>query len=63
MDPLSLTASIIAVVGAASATVQALEKLRRLRHAPQQILVVLNEARRWLAVVLYVPRLMIHTGL
>lgn len=46
MDPLSLTASIIAVIGAASATAQALEKLRSLRHAPQQILVVLNEVCR-----------------
>lgn len=51
MDPLSLTASIIAVLGAASAAAQGLEKLRSIRHAPQQVLVVLSEVSDFRTVI------------
>lgn len=43
MDPLSLTASLIAVVGLASQTSKALRSLYNLRHAPREILELANE--------------------
>lgn len=43
MDPLSLTASIITVVGVASKTSKALRSLYDLRHAPREILELTNE--------------------
>ena len=43
MDPLSLTASIIAVLGAGGSVVGGLEKLSSLREAPDMILALNNE--------------------
>jgi hypothetical protein len=43
MDPLSLTASIITVVGLASQTSKALRSLYNLRHAPREMLELANE--------------------
>jgi hypothetical protein len=43
MEPLSLTASIITVVGVASKTSKALRSLYDLRHAPREILELTNE--------------------
>lgn len=43
MDPISLTASIIAVLGLASKVSNALRSLYDLRHAPQEILELANE--------------------
>ena len=43
MDPLSLTASIIAVVGLASKTSKVLRSFYDLRHAPREILELTNE--------------------
>lgn len=37
MDPLSVTASIIAVIGAAQAASKSLEKLVALRNAPNEL--------------------------
>ncbi|KAF2660578.1 hypothetical protein K491DRAFT_711773 [Lophiostoma macrostomum CBS 122681] len=42
-DPLSLTAGIIAVVGAAEKTGKGLEKLRTLHDAPDELEYALNE--------------------
>lgn len=43
MDPLSLTASIIAVIGLASNISSALRSVYDLRHAPREILELANE--------------------
>jgi len=45
MDPLSLIANIIAVANAAKTTARSLERLASIRHAPQQILQLINEVR------------------
>lgn len=45
MDPLSLSASILAVLGAAGRTSQALEQILGLRHAPAELLALMNEVR------------------
>ena len=42
-EPLSMTASILAVVGAAEKTGKGLEKLRALHNAPDELEYVLNE--------------------
>lgn len=43
MDPLSLTANILAVVGAAKSAAQGLSRLRNMRRAPQKLLLFTNE--------------------
>lgn len=43
MDPLSVAANIIAVTGAAANISKKLRELSRLRHAPEQIIVLENE--------------------
>lgn len=43
MDPLSFAASLIAVIGTAAETYKGLEKLRALRRAPDELLVIINE--------------------
>jgi hypothetical protein len=43
MDPLSLTASIVAVIGAASQTSRMLRSFYDLRHAPQEMLELNSE--------------------
>ncbi|KAI1184587.1 hypothetical protein F5B17DRAFT_411280 [Nemania serpens] len=43
MDPLSITASIIAVITATRQTAKGLRSLYQLRHAPQEVLELLNE--------------------
>ena len=43
MDPLSITASCIAVAGAGGAAIKGLKKLRDLRKIPDSILSVMNE--------------------
>lgn len=43
MDPLSLAANIIAVIGAASATAEGLKRIVRLRQAPEEALQFMNE--------------------
>lgn len=43
MEPLSLTTNIISIVGAAKNASKKLEKLVKLRHAPQQVLSLFNE--------------------
>lgn len=46
MDPLSLTASIIGVGGAATTTVKYLRRFTSLRDVPEQLLQLLNEVSR-----------------
>lgn len=43
MNQLSLAANIISVIGAAGSATILLEKITKLRHAPQQVLVLFNE--------------------
>jgi len=43
MDPLSLVANVIAVINAATAVAQRLERLRSFKGAPDQLLQVINE--------------------
>jgi hypothetical protein len=43
MDPLSITASLIAVLGAVSTTAGVLERLWGLRDAPTRLLSLMNE--------------------
>ncbi|MCJ1236859.1 hypothetical protein MMC14_004841 [Varicellaria rhodocarpa] len=43
MDPLSIGASVLAVLGAAATAGRALEKLCRLRHAPDDLIALINE--------------------
>ena len=42
-DPLSIAASIIAVVGAAEGVGKTLTKIRNIRNAPNEILALINE--------------------
>ena len=42
-DPLSITASIIAVIGAAEGVTKTLAKIRNIRNAPQELLSLINE--------------------
>ena len=42
MDPLSVTASLLAVLGAAGAAGRALQHMSDLRHAPDQLLALTN---------------------
>jgi hypothetical protein len=42
-DPLSLTASILAVVGAAQAAAKGIRKIIALKNAPEQLLQIYNE--------------------
>ncbi|KAG4431012.1 hypothetical protein IFR05_013502 [Cadophora sp. M221] len=43
MDPLSISASIVALIGAATTVVRGLDRLQALRHAPAELKVLLNE--------------------
>jgi hypothetical protein len=43
MEPLSVTASVITVIGAATQTYKALVALYSLRNAPQEVLELTNE--------------------
>ena len=45
MDPLSVTASLIAVSGALATSVKALQKVVSLRHAPSELLSLQNEVK------------------
>ena len=42
-DPLSITASIIAVVGAAEGVTKTLAKFKSIRNAPDELLALINE--------------------
>ena len=42
-DPLSITASIIAVVGAAEGVTKTLTKIKNIRNAPEELLALINE--------------------
>ena len=42
-DPLSITASIIAVVGAAEGVTKTLAKIKSIRNAPDELLALINE--------------------
>ena len=42
-DPLSIAASIIAVVGAAESVTKVLSKIKNMRHAPDELLALINE--------------------
>ena len=42
-DPLSITASIIAVIGVAEGVTKTLAKIRHIRNAPQELLSLINE--------------------
>ena len=42
-DPLSITASIIAVVGAAEGVTKTLAKIKSIRNAPDELLALMNE--------------------
>ena len=42
-DPLSITASIIAVIGAAEGVGKALAKIKDIRNAPEDVLALINE--------------------
>ena len=44
MDPLSIGASILAILGAAATAGRTLEKLCSLRHAPDDLIALINEA-------------------
>lgn len=52
MDPVSLTASIIAIIGLAGNVGTGLERLYRLRKAPDEVLALLNEISDFKAVLL-----------
>ncbi|EED15181.1 hypothetical protein TSTA_046350 [Talaromyces stipitatus ATCC 10500] len=56
MDPLSLTASIIVVLGLASETSKALRTLYDLRHAPREILELTNEVSELQALLCLVQK-------
>lgn len=43
MDPLSVTASLLAVLGAAGPATRALQHVTNLRHAPDQLVALVNE--------------------
>ncbi|KAH7379029.1 ankyrin repeat-containing domain protein [Cadophora sp. MPI-SDFR-AT-0126] len=43
MDPLSISASIVALIGGATTVVRGLDKLQSLRHAPAELKALLNE--------------------
>lgn len=45
MDPLSISASIVALMGAAATASKAIEKLISLRKAPEQLRQLFNEVR------------------
>ena len=42
-DPLSITASVIAVLGAAEGVSKTLARIKSLRHAPTEVLALINE--------------------
>ena len=43
MDPLSVTASLVAVLGATTAAARALQRITNLRHASDQLIALVNE--------------------
>ena len=43
MDPVSVAASLLTLVSAASTTGRALEQISNVRHAPDQLLALVNE--------------------
>ena len=43
MDPISVTASILTILGATAKASQALELVADLHHAPDQLLALMNE--------------------
>ena len=43
MDPVSVAASLLTVLGAAGTATRALEHLSDIRHAPDQLLALINE--------------------
>ena len=54
MDPLSITASVIAVLGAASTSGAAIRKLVALRKAPEELDALLNEGEALRSLLLIV---------
>ena len=57
MDPLSLTASIIAVLGAGGTVSKGLQRIRQLKHAPEILLQLNNEITDMNCLVLAVDEL------
>lgn len=45
MEALSVAANIVPIIATAAKVVKTLEKIARLRHAPPQLLQLLNEVR------------------
>jgi hypothetical protein len=43
MDPLSISASVVALVGAAAAVKKTLQKVLSLRNAPLELLCIIND--------------------
>lgn len=52
IDPVSLTASVATIIGLVSSIGKGLEKLYRLRDAPEQVLALLSEISHFRAVLL-----------
>ncbi|KAH6988896.1 hypothetical protein BKA56DRAFT_246465 [Ilyonectria sp. MPI-CAGE-AT-0026] len=52
MDPLSITASVLAVLGAVGQTAKALKKLWGLKDAPEELASLVNEVSNWRMVLL-----------
>jgi hypothetical protein len=62
MDPLSVTASIIAVVTAAGQISKGLRSLYDLRHAPQEVIELANEVPLTLRIQFICTSLIISLG-
>jgi len=60
MDPLSLTASIITVVGLAGSIGKSLKQLRQLRHIPDEVHTLINDIADLQAVLAEVERVLIQ---
>ena len=57
MDPLSVTASVLAIVGAAQQTVKGIAKLRAFQQAPAELSALLNEVADLQAVLTHIATL------
>lgn len=62
MDPLSLAANVLAVVGAAQSTLQALKRVKDARFAPNQISQLLDEVADFERVIVTVTRTLSGIG-
>ncbi|KAL6411852.1 hypothetical protein AUP68_04231 [Ilyonectria robusta] len=53
MDPLSITASVLAVLGAVGQTAKALKKLWGLKDAPEELASLVNEVHSLISAQIY----------